>query len=148
MGFMSTLEGIEAAVQQLPPATRAEFRAWVLSFDASDWDQQMENDMTAGKLDWFAKEEISESQAGRCSELSGIAPVGASGLVLLLFHWRSGFKADRCLELLKAEPRHPLLPFKRIVTFWSARDGLDFRALAIEDGSDGLMCVGLWSCRL
>ena len=69
IGLMSTLEEIEAAVQQLPPAKRAEFRAWFLSFDATDWDQQMEDDMTAGKLDWLANEAISDSQAGRCSEL-------------------------------------------------------------------------------
>ena len=69
MGLMSTLEEIEAAAQQLPPAKRAEFRAWFLSFDATDWDQQMEDDMTAGKLDWLANEAISDSQAGRCSEL-------------------------------------------------------------------------------
>jgi hypothetical protein len=66
---MSTLEEIEAAVQQLTPAKRAEFRTWFLSFDATDWDQQMEDDMAAGKLDWLATEAISDSQAGRCSEL-------------------------------------------------------------------------------
>ena len=69
MGLMSTLEEIEAAVQQLPPAKRAEFRACFLSFDASDWDQQMEDDMTAGNLEWLVNEAISDSKAGRCSEL-------------------------------------------------------------------------------
>lgn len=69
MGLMSTLEEIEAAVQQLPPAKRAEFRAWFQSFDATDWDQQMEDDMTAGNLEWLANEAISDSKAGRCSEL-------------------------------------------------------------------------------
>jgi hypothetical protein len=69
MGFMSTLEEIEAAVQQLPPAKRAEFRAWFLSFDAWDWDQQMEDDITIGTLDWLANETISDSLSGQCSEL-------------------------------------------------------------------------------
>jgi hypothetical protein len=69
IGFMSTLEEIEAAVQLLPPAKRAEFRAWFFSFDASDWDQQMEDDMTTGRLDWLANEAISDSLSGRCSEL-------------------------------------------------------------------------------
>ena len=66
--LMSTLEEIEAAVQQLPPVKRAEFRAWFLSFDATDWDQQMEDDINAGKLDWLADQAISLIQAGRCSE--------------------------------------------------------------------------------
>ena len=65
---MSTLEEIEAAVQQLSPVKRAEFRAWFLSFDATDWDQQMEDDINAGKLDWLADQAISLIQAGRCSE--------------------------------------------------------------------------------
>ncbi len=69
IGLMSNLEEIEAAVQQLPPAKRAEFRAWFQSFDAADWDQQMEDDVTAGNLDWLANEAISDRQAGRCSEL-------------------------------------------------------------------------------
>jgi hypothetical protein len=69
IGLMSTLEEIEAAVQQLPPAKRAEFRAWFQSFDATDWDQQMEDDITSGSLDWLADEAMSDSQAGRCSEL-------------------------------------------------------------------------------
>jgi len=66
---MSTFEEVEAAVQQLPPVKRAEFRAWFLSFDATGWDQQMEDDINAGILAWLADEAISLIQAGRCSEL-------------------------------------------------------------------------------
>jgi hypothetical protein len=66
---MSNLEVIEAAVQKLPPAKRAEFRAWFLTFDATDWDQQMEDDVIAGNFEWLASEAISESKAGQCSEL-------------------------------------------------------------------------------
>ena len=69
IGLMSTLEEIEAAVQQLPPAQRAEFRAWFQSFDATDWDHQIEDDITSGNLDWLADEAISDRQKGRCSEL-------------------------------------------------------------------------------
>jgi len=69
IGLMSTIEEIEAAIQQLPPAKRAEFRDWFHSFDATDWDQQMEDDMTAGNLEWLANEAISDSKAGRCFEL-------------------------------------------------------------------------------
>jgi len=44
--------------------------------------------------------------------------------------------ARKNFELLKQNPRHPSLHFKRIGRFWSARVGLSYRALAIEDGSD------------
>ena len=39
-------------------------------------------------------------------------------------------------ELLKQNPLHPSLHFKRIGTFWSVRVGINHRALAIEDGPD------------
>jgi hypothetical protein len=44
--------------------------------------------------------------------------------------------ADKNYALLKANPRHPSLQFKRIGRFWSVRVGLRYRALAVEDDSD------------
>ena len=44
--------------------------------------------------------------------------------------------ADKQYALLKADPFHPSLQFKRIKRFWSARVSRDYRALAVEDGSD------------
>ena len=44
--------------------------------------------------------------------------------------------ADKSFELLKADPRHPSLHFKKVGRFWSARVGLEHRALAVEAGSD------------
>jgi hypothetical protein len=39
-------------------------------------------------------------------------------------------------ELLKVNPAHPSLHFKKIGTFWSVRAGLNYRALAVKDGDD------------
>jgi len=39
-------------------------------------------------------------------------------------------------ELLKADPSHPSLYFKKVGKFWSVRIGANYRALAIEDGED------------
>jgi hypothetical protein len=44
--------------------------------------------------------------------------------------------ARRNFSLLKANPRHPSLHFKRVGQFWSARVGLNYRALAIKDEND------------
>ena len=44
--------------------------------------------------------------------------------------------ARRNFEILKEDPTHPSLHFKRVGKFRSARVGLDHRALAVEDGSD------------
>ncbi len=46
--------------------------------------------------------------------------------------------ADKCFGILKANPRHPSLQFKKVGGLWSARVGLAHRALAAEDGSDYL----------
>jgi hypothetical protein len=65
---MSTVEQIEAAVQNLSPDERAAFRAWYAAFDAADWDRQMEADVAAGRLDWLVAEARDDRQAGRCSD--------------------------------------------------------------------------------
>jgi len=39
-------------------------------------------------------------------------------------------------ELLKNDPSHPSLHFKKVGTFWSIRAGMNYRALAVEDGND------------
>ena len=44
--------------------------------------------------------------------------------------------ADRNYQLLKANPTHPSLHFKKVGQFWSARVGLHHRALAVESDQD------------
>jgi hypothetical protein len=46
--------------------------------------------------------------------------------------------ADRAFAQLKADPHHPSLHLKRVGTFWSARVGLHYRALATE-APDGML---------
>ena len=40
--------------------------------------------------------------------------------------------ADKSFALLKSDPRHPSLHFKRLDKVWSARVGLHYRALALD----------------
>ncbi|MES2197185.1 MAG: hypothetical protein V4517_22435 [Pseudomonadota bacterium] len=40
--------------------------------------------------------------------------------------------ADANFELLKRDPRHPSLQFKKVGRYWSVRVGLRYRALAVE----------------
>jgi hypothetical protein len=49
--------------------------------------------------------------------------------------------ADKNYALLKDNPQHPSLHFKKAGRFWSARIGLRYRALAIEV-DDGLFWIG------
>lgn len=39
-------------------------------------------------------------------------------------------------ELLETDSSHPSLHFKKVGAFWSVRIGLNYRAIAIEDGED------------
>jgi len=48
--------------------------------------------------------------------------------------------ARRNFELLKENPRHPSLRFKKVGKLWSARAGRSHRALAMED-NDGYIWV-------
>jgi hypothetical protein len=44
--------------------------------------------------------------------------------------------AKQNFQLLKNNPWHPSLHFKKIGKFWSAREGINHRALAVKDGED------------
>ncbi|MFO0844965.1 MAG: hypothetical protein U0797_21655 [Gemmataceae bacterium] len=66
---MSTVQEIERAVRQLPAEELAAFRAWFLEFDATVWDEQIERDAAAGRLDALADEALTDLRAGRCRKL-------------------------------------------------------------------------------
>ncbi|HYH81983.1 MAG TPA: hypothetical protein VEX86_19410 [Longimicrobium sp.] len=44
--------------------------------------------------------------------------------------------ADENFALLKRDPNHPSLHFKKVGRFRSARVGLHYRALAVQEGAD------------
>jgi len=44
--------------------------------------------------------------------------------------------AEESFKLLKENSRHPSLHFKKIGKVWSARVGLNHRAIAVEDGDN------------
>jgi hypothetical protein len=44
--------------------------------------------------------------------------------------------ARKNFDLLKDDPAHPSLHFKKVGKLWSVRAGINHRALAVEDGAD------------
>ena len=48
--------------------------------------------------------------------------------------------SDKNFALLRSDPRHPSLHFKRIGELWSVRAGLHYRALGI-DVDEGIMWI-------
>lgn len=65
---MSTVPEIEDAIRQLSAADRTAIRLWLAELDAADWDNQLEADVAAGRLDWLAQEAREDLRAGRCTD--------------------------------------------------------------------------------
>jgi hypothetical protein len=66
---MSSLEQLEQTVQSLSSQDFAKFRAWFLELDDRLWDQQIAEDLKAGKLDGLIDEALEDFRAGRAREL-------------------------------------------------------------------------------
>jgi hypothetical protein len=64
-----TRQELERSISELAPEELAKFRQWFLAFDATNWDQQIEDDVTAGRLDALADEAIGEHRAGKSRRL-------------------------------------------------------------------------------
>ena len=62
---MGKIEDIEKAVSELAPDELARFRAWFEEFEAARFDEQIERDAKAGKLDRVADAAIADFRAGR-----------------------------------------------------------------------------------
>lgn len=66
---MSNVEDIEKAVESLPPAELARFRAWFEAFEAKVFDDKIEADALSGRLDRLAEEALKAHRDGRTREL-------------------------------------------------------------------------------
>lgn len=66
---MTRLEQVEKAVAELPAEELAAFRAWFETFDAERFDEKIERDAAAGKLDKIAAAARADLKAGRARPL-------------------------------------------------------------------------------
>ena len=64
-----TVEEIEDAVAQLPADQLRQFRLWYDKFDSEVWDEQIEKDISDGKLDAFAEAAMADHEAGKTKKL-------------------------------------------------------------------------------
>jgi len=64
-----TIEDLKKAVSKLPPEQLAKFRDWFEAFDAARFDQKIERDVRAGKLDRLAKEALKAHRKGNARQL-------------------------------------------------------------------------------
>ncbi len=63
------VEELEKAVSQLPRKELARFTAWFQNYLSQAWDQQMEADAEAGKLDELIEKAKKDHRAGRTTPL-------------------------------------------------------------------------------
>lgn len=66
---MTDIQEIERAIAQLSRSQLAEFRRWFAKFDADAWDEQIEADAAAGKLDAVADEALADYHSGKAREI-------------------------------------------------------------------------------
>ena len=65
---MTRLETLEEEIKKLSPAEFGQLRDWLLEQDWEQWDQQIEADSAAGKLDVFFDEAEKAHCAGKSTK--------------------------------------------------------------------------------
>jgi hypothetical protein len=64
-----SLQDIERAIVQLPPAELTQLADWFLEYQAQQWDRKIEKDAKTGRLDALAQKANADFDAGRCKPL-------------------------------------------------------------------------------
>lgn len=66
---MGAIEPIEAQIEQLDAKAFAELRGWFLDHMQARWDEQIEADSAAGRLDFLVDEAEQAEQGGQARPL-------------------------------------------------------------------------------
>ena len=66
---MTTVEDIEKAIEKLGTREFDRLRAWFEEYQAARFDEKIERDAAAGKLDRLADAAVSDFRKGRAREL-------------------------------------------------------------------------------
>jgi hypothetical protein len=66
---MSEVEKIEQSIQKLSSEDLDKLRAWFAEFENRVWDQKIEANLQAGKLDGIIAKSLSEYSSGKDREL-------------------------------------------------------------------------------
>ena len=69
---MSTVQEIETAIQKLKPQEIHEVADWLQELREGFWDQQIDADAQAGRLDSLAEKALEDYRAGRTKPLDEI----------------------------------------------------------------------------
>lgn len=69
MLVMSSVEEIKSAIASLSQEDYARLRDWLSEMDWEKWDEEVEKDSAAGKLDFLVKEAVAEKNQGLLKKL-------------------------------------------------------------------------------
>lgn len=61
---MTKIESLEREIESLSPQELQALRRWFVEFDAKLWDQELERDVAAGKLDRLADDALEADKRG------------------------------------------------------------------------------------
>ncbi len=64
-----SVDELQVAITQLPQKELMRFSSWFEEFLADQWDQQIETDLLAGKLEAAGQRADEDFEAGRCTPL-------------------------------------------------------------------------------
>ena len=64
-----SVQELERAITELSPEELAELAAWFADYHNRAWDQQIADDLDAGRLDAFLAEAEAEYEAGKAKPL-------------------------------------------------------------------------------
>ncbi len=67
------LREIQSAIAKLSPAELVDFRIWFADFQMDLWDDQIERDLSIGKLDNLIKEARDDYHAGKFTRIEPMA---------------------------------------------------------------------------
>jgi hypothetical protein len=66
---MPKVEQIKSAILKLSPRELSHLADWVLDLDEHRWEEQIERDIAAGKLDFLEQEALLGIEVGNCRTL-------------------------------------------------------------------------------
>ena len=66
---MTQLEALEQEVQRLAPEDYQAFRRWLADYDWQLWDEELERDVAAGKLDKLGEEALRDFERGDYTDI-------------------------------------------------------------------------------
>lgn len=66
---MTRVQAIEEEIRKLSDGELAELREWLMEHDWAEWDQQIERDAAAGKLETLFAKARADHAAGKSTKL-------------------------------------------------------------------------------